>query len=57
MIAVKVDDGVYVVPECVPALPADQFEAMLADVNRTNDFGSFVSGVRRGFVALAEAGM
>lgn len=30
---------------------------MLADVNETNDFASFVSGVRRAFVSLAEAGL
>lgn len=58
MIAVSIDeDGLYVIPECVPQLPSDAFDQMLADVNETNDFASLVSSVRRGFVALAEAGL
>lgn len=38
-------------------LPEAEFEKMLADVNESNDFASFVSRVRRAFVALAEAGL
>lgn len=58
VIAVYVDEnGRYVVPECFPALPREDFERLLADVNDTNNFASFVSSVRRGFVALAEAGL
>lgn len=58
VIAVSIDEnGLYVVPECFPTLPADEFDQMVATVNETNDFGGFVSKVRRGFVALAEAGL
>lgn len=58
MIAVSIDEnGRYVVPECFPTLPPQEFEQMLEDVNETNDFASFVSRARRGFVALAEAGL
>ena len=37
-------------------LPREDLRHMVANVNATNDFASFVSRVRRGFVALAEAG-
>lgn len=58
IIGIKVSDsGVYFAPECNPPLPAEQLEEMLAEVNRTNRFGGFVSRVRRGFVSLAEAGL
>ena len=58
VIAVSIDDeGRYVVPECFPALPEEDFKRMVGDVNYTNNFASFVSRVRRGFVALAEAGL
>lgn len=58
VIAVRIDEnGRYAVPECIPMLPAEGFQAMLRDVNETNDFALFVSTVRRGFVALAEAGL
>lgn len=58
MIAVSIDEnGRYVVPECFPALPAEEFDQMLADVNETNNFAQFVSRARRGFVAMAEAGL
>lgn len=58
VIAVSIDEnGSYVVPECFPALPAEELEQMLADVNATNNFATFVSRARRGFVAMAEAGL
>lgn len=58
VIAVRIDEGGrYTVPECIPALPKEGFERMLRCVNETNDFGSFVSEVRRAFVRLAEAGL
>lgn len=38
-------------------LPRENFERMLADVNDSNDFATFVSRVRRGFVSMAEAGL
>eukprot|EP00904_Undaria_pinnatifida_P005680 jgi/Undpi1/2241/HiC_scaffold_12.g05627.m1 len=44
IIGIKVSDsGVYFAPECNPPLPAEQLEEMLAEVNRTNRFGGFVS--------------
>ncbi|CAN0079212.1 unnamed protein product [Pylaiella littoralis] len=58
VIAVSIDqNGRYVVPECFPSLPTEKFDDMLADVNETNDFAKFVSRARRGFVAMAEAGL
>lgn len=58
MIAVSIDEnGHYLVPECLPSLPTEEFDEMLADVNDTNDFAKFVSRVRRGFVTMAEAGL
>ena len=58
VIAVTIDgDGCYVVPECFPALPAEEMEQMIADVNETNNFAKFVSRARRAFVAMAEAGL
>lgn len=58
MIAVSIDEeGRYIVPECFPALPAEEFDRMLTDVNETNNFAKFVSRARRAFVAMAEAGL
>lgn len=58
VIAVFIDDnGRYVVPECFPALPTEELDRMLVDVNESNDFAKFVSRVRRGFVSMAEAGL
>lgn len=58
MIAVFIDDsGRYVVPECFPALPTEELDRMLVDVNESNDFAKFVSRVRRAFVSMAEAGL
>eukprot|EP00752_Nemacystus_decipiens_P007822 g6987.t1 len=58
VIAVSIDEsGRYVVPECFPALPAEEMDQMLADVNESNKFAQFVSRARRGFVAMAAAGL
>lgn len=54
-IAVVVDDGdVYRVTKCTPAVAG--LDALLTELNTTNNFSQFVQAMRRSFVALAEAG-
>ena len=52
--AVRLRDAMYEVVECEPAL--SEMDGLLRECNRSNDFGAFVRGVRKAFVAHAERG-
>jgi kinetochore protein Spc25 len=52
--AVRLRDAMYEVVECEPALR--EMDGLLRECNRSNDFGAFVRGVRKAFVAHAERG-
>jgi hypothetical protein len=54
-IAVVVDDGdVYRVTTCTPAVSG--LDALLAELNATNNFSQFVQAMRCSFIAIAETG-
>ena len=47
---INVDDNeMYQVEECKPALPREEIDGMVREVNVSNDFGGFVRGVRKLF--------
>jgi hypothetical protein len=54
IIAVSVDDGdVYRVMQCAPEV--ELLDALVTELNATNNFSLFVQALRRSFVALAAA--
>lgn len=44
-----IDGSKYVMKECEPPLPASQVDALIDEVNITNDFSKFVRAMRRKF--------
>ena len=40
----------YEIEDCQPELDGGWVDALLAEVNKTNDFGEFVENIRRAFV-------
>ncbi|KAG2451765.1 hypothetical protein HYH02_003544 [Chlamydomonas schloesseri] len=51
-ISVRITDNVYSVTRCDPMVPG--LDELTAEVNRTNDFATFVKSVRKAFVGVAK---